>query len=118
MRPGVRRPSFEDPGVASQHLRRHLIRSEHPEVVESLFNRRDLVWWAGIHMGCVPWRGEAKLFFAVHNPGALGHKAVLAHNPFLDLLVCRAWTKRLIVARLTRAPISSFLVSTTHAEFR
>ena len=94
-----------------------LIRSEEPEVAESLFNRRDLVWWAGILLGSVPWYGEAKLLFAARNPGALGHKAVLAHNPFLDFLVCGAWTKRLLLARLTRAPVSSFLVSATHAGF-
>ncbi len=95
-----------------------LIRSEQPEVAECLFNRCDLVWWAGILLGCVPWPGEAKLLFAARNPGALGHKAVLAHNPFLDFLVRGAWTKRLMLARLTRAPMSSFLVSTTHAGSR
>src|SRR5216684_1501767 len=92
-----------------------LIRSKQPEVAESLFNRRDLVWWAGILLGCGPWRGEAKLFFAARNPGALGHKAVLARNPFLDFLVRRARTQRFVLARLTRAPMSSFLVSTTHS---
>jgi hypothetical protein len=82
-----------------------------------LFNRRDLVRWARILLGCVPWCGEAKLLFAARNPGALGHKAVLARNPFLDFLVRGAWTQRFMLARLTRASTSSFLVSTTHAGF-
>jgi hypothetical protein len=101
-----------------------LIRSEQPEVAESLFNGCDLVRWTGILWGSVPWCGEAKLLFAARNPGALGHKAVLAHNPFLDFLVRGAWTKRLllprltrVLPRLTRAPVSSFVVSTSHAGF-
>jgi hypothetical protein len=94
-----------------------LIRSEQPEVAESLFNRRDLVWWAGILLGCGPWRGEAELLFAVQKPRALGHEAMLARDPFLDFLIGGAWTKRLMLARLTRAPMSSFLVSPTHAGF-
>ena len=94
-----------------------LICLEQPEVAEGLFNRRDLVWWAGILLRCVPWCGEAKLLFAAHNPGALGHKAVLTCNPFLDFLVRGPWTKRLMLPRLTRAPMSSFLVSPTHAGF-
>ena len=94
-----------------------LIRSEQPEVAESLFNCCDLVRWAGILWGSVPWCGEAKLLFAARNPGALGHKAVLAHNPFLDFLVRGAWTKRLLLSRWTRAPVSSFVVSATHAGF-
>ena len=92
-------------------------RSEQSEVAEGLFNRRDLVSWTGILLGCVSWCGEAKLLFAVPNPGALGHKAVLARNPFLDFLVRGAWTKRLLLAGLTRAPMSSFLVSITHTGF-
>ena len=64
-----------------------LIGSEQAEVAEGLFNRRDLVGWAGILLGCVSWWDEPKLLFAAHNPGALGHKAVLARNPFLDFLV-------------------------------
>ena len=83
-------------------------------MAEGLFNRRDLVGRAGILLECVPWCGEAKLLFAARNPGALRHKAVLAHNPFLDFLVRDAWTKRLRLARVTRAPLSSFVVSTTH----
>lgn len=39
---------------------------------------------------------------------------MLAHNPFLDFLVRDAWTKRLMPAKVTRAPLSSFVVSTTH----
>ena len=93
------------------------LRSEQPEVTEDLFNRRDLVGWARILLRCVPWRGEARLLFAAHNPSALGHKAVLARNPFLDFLVRGAWTKRFVLAGLTRAPMSSFLVSTIHAGF-
>jgi len=84
-------------------------------VAEGLFNRRDLVGWAGILLGCVPWRGEAKLLFAVHNPDALGHKAVLPRNPFLNFLVRGAWMKRFMLAVLTRAATSS--VSITHAGF-
>ena len=83
-----------------------------------MFNRRDFVWWAGNLVGCAPWRGKAELLFAARNPGALGHKAVLARNPFLDFLVCGAWTKRFMLAGVTRAPMSSFLVSITHAEFK
>ena len=60
-----------------------LIRLEQPEVAEGLFNRRDLVAWAGILLGCVPWCGEAELFFAVRSPGALGHKAVLPHSSWI-----------------------------------
>jgi len=104
--------------VAEPRAPDKLIRSEQPEVAESLLNRRDLVWWTGILLGCVSWRGEAKLFFAVPNPGALGHKAVLPHNPFLDFLVRGAWTKRFMLAGRTRAPMSPFLVSTLHAGFR
>ena len=91
-----------------------LIRSEQSEVTESLFDRRDLVWWAGILL-VRSWGGEAKLLFAARNPGALGHKAVLPRYPFLDFLVRDAWTKRFMLAVLTRAFMSSFLVSTTHA---
>ena len=86
-------------------------------MAEGLFNRRDLVGWAGILLGCVHSCGEAKLLFAVRNPGALGHKAVLTHNPFLDFLVRGTWMKRFMLAVLTRAATSSFLVSTTHAGF-
>jgi hypothetical protein len=46
--------------------------------------------------------------------GTLGHKIVLAHNPFLDFLISRAWSKRLMLARLTRAAMPSVLVWTTH----
>ena len=93
-----------------------LIRSEQPEVAEGLFNGSDLVRWAGILLGSVPWYGEAKLLFAARDPGALGHKAVLAHNPFLDFLVRGAWTKRLLLSSWPRAPVPSFVVSTTHAD--
>jgi hypothetical protein len=64
-----------------------LIRSERSELAESLFDRRDLIWWAEILFGRVPWHGEAKLLFAVHNPGTLGYKTVVAQNPLLDFLV-------------------------------
>ena len=67
-------------------------------MAESLFNCRDLVWWAGILLGHLPGHGEAKFFFAAQNPGAFGHKAVLARNPFLDFLVCGAWTKSFMLA--------------------
>ncbi len=70
------------------------LRSEQPEVTESLFNRHDLIGWARIVLRCVPWYGEAKLLFAACNPSALGHKAVLARNPFLDFLVRSARTQR------------------------
>ena len=93
------------------------LRSEQPEVAESLFNCRDLVWWAGILLGCGSGCYEAELLFAVQQPGALRHKAVLARDPFLDFLVRGAWTKRLMLAGLTRAPMSSFLVSITHPGF-
>jgi hypothetical protein len=93
----------------------NLIWSEQPEVAEGLFNRRDLVWWAEILLGCIPWCGKAKLLFAVCNPGALGHKAVLPHYPFLDFLVRDAWRRRFMLSGLTRAPMSSFFVSTAHA---
>jgi hypothetical protein len=86
-------------------------------VAEGLFNRRDLVGWARILRGRVSWCGEAKLLLAVRNPGALGHKAVLPRNPFLDFLVRGAWVERFMVAVLTRASMSSFLVSITHAGF-
>ena len=102
---------------ANEASTRCYIRLEQPEVAEGLFNRRDLVWWTGILLGCVPWRGEAKLLFAARDPGALGHKAVLPRYPFLDFLVRDAWTKRFMLAVLTRAFMSSFLVSTTHAGF-
>ena len=94
-----------------------LIHSEQPEVAEGLFNRRDLVWWTGIRLGCAHWCGNAKLLFAARDPGALGYEAVLPRNPFLDLLARGAWTKRFLLAGLTRAPMSSFLVSITHARF-
>jgi hypothetical protein len=41
----------------------------------------------------------------------------LPRNPFLDFLVRGAWVERFMVAVLTRASMSSFLVSITHAGF-
>ena len=86
------------------------LRSEQPEVAESLFNCRDLFRWAGILFGCGFGCYEAELLFAVQRPRRSRHKAVLAGDPFLDFLVRGAWTKRLMLAGLTRAPMSSFLV--------
>jgi hypothetical protein len=85
-------------------------------VSEGLFNGSDLVWRAGILFGCVAGWADAKRLLAGDDPTSLRHKAVLAHNPFLDFLVRGARTKRLMLARLSRSPMSSFLVSTTHAQ--
>ena len=87
-----------------------LIRSKQPEVAESLFNRRDLVWWAGILLGCGPWRGEAELLFAVQKPRALGHEAVLARDPFLDFLVGGALMCCLLLAGMARRAVTSSIV--------
>ncbi len=42
---------------------------------------------------------------------------VVVGRGVLDFLVRDAWMKRLMLGRLVRAPMSSFLVSTTHAGF-
>jgi len=94
-----------------------LIHSEQPEVAEGLSNRRDRVWWTGIRLVCAHWCGNAKLLFAARNPGALGHKAVLPRNPFLDFLIRGPRTERFIIVVLPRPTMPSFLVTITHAGF-
>jgi len=73
-------------------------RSKQPEPPERLLNRRNLLWWAGILFGRGSRRYEAKLLFAVQNPRALGHKAVLARDPLLDFLIGDAWLVGLLLA--------------------
>src|SRR6266851_4742657 len=72
-------------------------RSEQSEVSECLLNRCNLFRWARIFVvgraGC----GESEQLFAMCNPGTLGHKAMLARNPFLDLLIRGALTGGFLV---------------------
>jgi len=89
--------------------------SKQPEPPERLLNRRDLLQRTRILFGRGSRCYEAELLFTVQKPSALGHKAVLARDPFLDLLIRGAWMKRKMLAKVTRAPLSSFVVSTTHA---
>ena len=86
---------------------------------EGLFNRRDLVWSAGILFGCAPWCDEAKLFFAAYNPGALRHKAVLPRNPFLDFLIGSALPGWLLLAKVARRfTASSMVITGAHSALR
>jgi hypothetical protein len=72
-------------------------RSEQSEVSECLLYRCNLFRWARIlavaRAGC----GEPEQLFAMCNPGTLGHKAMLARNPFLDLLIRGALTGGFLV---------------------
>ena len=88
-------------------------------MAKDLFNRRDLVGWAGILVRCVPGDGEAKLLIAVHNPGALGHKAVLPRNPFLDFLIGSALPGWLLLAKVARRfTASSMVITGAHSALR
>jgi len=80
-----------------------------------LLDRRDLFGRARILVGWIGGRYEAKEFFAMRNPGTLGHKAMLAGDPFLDLLVRGALTRGLLLGRSTLpAPVPSILIATLH----
>jgi len=72
-------------------------RSEQSKMSKSLLNRRDFFRWARILVGRCSGRRKAEQFFAMRNPGTLRHKAMLARNPFLDLLIRGAWTGGFLV---------------------
>jgi len=61
-----------------------------------------------------PWvrfpalRGE--LLFAVQNPRALGHKAMLARDPLLDFLIGDAWLDGLLLAGIARQVVMASIV--------
>ena len=61
--------------------------SKQSEPTERLLNWCDLFRRARIFFGCGSRRYEAELLFAVQNPCAFGHEAMLARNPFLNLLI-------------------------------
>ena len=72
-------------------------RSEQSEVPECLLNCCDFFLRARILVVGRAWRSEPEQLFAMCNPGTLGHQAVLARNPFLDLLIRCALTGGLVV---------------------
>ena len=67
-------------------------RSEQSEASECLLNCSNLFWRARILVGGRAGRSEAEQLFAVRKPSTFRHKAVLARNPFLDLLIRGALT--------------------------
>ena len=75
--------------------------SDHSEVSECLFDRCNSFRRARIlalgRAGC----GEPEQLLAMCNPGTLGHKAMLARNPFLDLLIRGALTCGLLLVWMT-----------------
>jgi hypothetical protein len=90
-------------------------RSEHSEPPERLLDRRYLFRRARILYGCGSRCYEAELLFAVQNPGAFGHEAMLSRDPFLDFLIRGALTGWLILAgMMRRAFTSSIVVADAH----
>ena len=93
-RPAIRRSRKLDSSGASAPSLKSL---EQTKVPECLLYDRDLVFRARILTGRCVGRGEAERLFAMRNPGTLGHKAVVARDPFLDLLIRGALTGRLLL---------------------
>ena len=58
-------------------------------------------------------RREAEQLFAVRDPSALGNKAVLARDPFLDFLIRRTLAGGSLVAR-RRATVSLIVIANAH----
>jgi len=72
-------------------------RSEQSEVPERLLNRCNLFRRARILVVGRPGCSETEQLLAMCDPGTLGHKAMLARNPFLDLLIRGTLTSGLLV---------------------
>jgi len=84
--------------------------SKQPKPPERLLNRRDLLRRARILWVRGSWRYQAELLFAVQNPCALGHEAVLASDPFLDFLIGNAWLDGLLLVGIARGALTSSIV--------
>jgi hypothetical protein len=69
--------------------------SHHSEVTEGLFDGRLFVRWALLTLAAL-WclSAESAQFFAVGNPAALRHEAVLAFNAFPDAAARQAHRPR------------------------
>jgi hypothetical protein len=90
--------------------------SKQPKPPERLLDGRDLLWRTRVLLGRDSRRYEAELLFAVQNPRALGHEAVLARDPFLDFLIGDAGLDGLPLAGIARsAPTSSIVVAVAHS---
>jgi hypothetical protein len=90
-------------------------RSKQPEPPERLLNRRDLFRRARILFVRGSRCYETKLLFTVQKPCALGHEAVLARDPFLDLLIGGALTGRLLLAGMVQQAFPcSIVISSAH----
>lgn len=84
-----------------------------------LLDGRDLLRRARILLGRGSWRYEVELPFAVQNPRALGHEAVLARDPLLDFLVGNAWLEGLLLASIARRVLtSSIVIAGAHSALR
>jgi len=90
------------------------------EASKCLLDRRDLFWRAWILHRRASGFDEAKQLFAVQKPRALGHKAVLARNPFLDFLIRGPLTDWLLLVGVVvrRAPVSSIVLANAHSMIR
>src|SRR5215470_4345954 len=61
--------------------------SNQSEMSKGLLNRCNVLCGTWIfYVGCTGWL-DAEHFFAVRDPSALGHEAVLTRDPLLDLLI-------------------------------
>jgi len=90
-----------------------LARFQQSEPAERLLNRRDLFRRARIFFRCGSGRREAEQLFAVRDPGALGNKAVLTRDPFLDFLIRGTLASGWLVARM-RMPVSLIVIANAH----
>jgi hypothetical protein len=89
---------------------------EQPEMTECLLDYREFFRRTRIRRGFVSGRSEAEQLFAVCDPRAFGHEAVLAQNPLLDFLIGGALTDGLVLTGVIarRAPISSIIIAVIH----
>ena len=75
-----------------------------------MLNRRDLFRRARIFLVCSSGHRKAEQLLAVRYPGALGNKAVLARDPFLDFLIRGTLASGRLVARM-RMPVSLVVIA-------
>jgi hypothetical protein len=85
-------------------------------MTKCLLDCREFFRRARILRRLVPGRSEAEQLFAVYDPRAFGHEAVLAQNPFLDFLISGALTDGSLLTGVMarRAPISSIIIAVIH----